>query len=248
MDPWDSYCDDYATFVYLGTKLDLPNSTETVLHLFEMMRKAYPGMTDMDRRENDEFTLEEDREQGHYRTVGIDPRRVWSGYNNPPMLEDADEQHEKLLELVPYHLDISSLNCDTLDYLLSFDFLYQGNHDEVVAAALGGSGSPMESLVQIPGARVLNFEPSLLLALDENCRLQCRLHIETRTSAYQVRTGQYVESPITVYMTVRQFWGKQPFTNFVESYRNQRRIAMELMDSVVTPNILRPLAQQIRSR
>ena len=37
--------------------------------------------------------------------------------------------------------------------LYYFDFLYQGNHDEVVAEALT-VGTPLESLVQVPAARL----------------------------------------------------------------------------------------------
>ena len=87
-----------------------------------------------------------------------------------------------------------------------------------------------------------------MLALDDNCRLQCRLSIETRTNAFQVRTGQYPEAPISVYFTVRQYWGRQPFKNFVDSYRNQRKTAQELVDNHIIPGVVRPLAQAIAAK
>ena len=62
--------------------------------------------------------------------------------------------------------------------------------DEVVAEALG-INTTLENLIALPGSRVINYEPSLMLALDESCRLQCRLSLETRTKAYQVRTGDF---------------------------------------------------------
>ena len=71
-------------------------------------------------------------------------------------------------------------------------------------------GPRLEGLLEVPGARVINFEPSLTLALDESCRLQCRLSIETRTNAYQVRTGEFADDQISVYFTVRQYWGIGP--------------------------------------
>ena len=95
-----------------------------------------------------------------------------------------------------------------MDVLYYFDFLYQGNHDEVVAEALT-AGTPLEGLVQVPAARVLHYQPTMMLALDDACQLQARLSIETRTNAYQVRTNSFPETPVTVYFTVRQFWGKQ---------------------------------------
>ena len=103
-------------------------------------------------------------------------------------------------------------------------------------------------MIRLPGSRVINYEPSLMLSLDEGCRLQCRLSIETRTNAYQIRTGQFPEAPISVYFTVRQYWGRQPFKTFAESYRNQRRICQELVDSHIIPGVVRPLAQAIAAK
>ena len=118
-----------------------------------------------------------------------------------------------MLEIAPYHLDFGSLDCEALDVLFSFDFLYSGNHDEVVAEALG-LNTTLESLLQVAGTKVLGYEPSLMLALDDTCRLQCRLSIETRTNAYQIRTNQFPEAPITVFFTVRQYWARQAGKSF----------------------------------
>lgn len=247
MNPYSSLCDDFGVFSYLNTKLDLPNGRETVLHFFEALQKSFPQMTDFDRRENGDFALEEERESGSYRWAALETRRLAVGFVNPPTLEDADTTHERVLEVAPYHLDFSALDCEALDVTFTFDLLYAGNHDEVVAEALA-AGGPTESFFSVPGARVLNFEPAVMLALDEGCRLQARLSIETRTNAYQLRTGQFPEAPISVYFTVRQYWGKQPFKTFVESYHNQRRICQELVDSTVVPTIITPLARTIANK
>ncbi len=247
MNPYSSLCDDFGVYVYLNTKMDLPSGRESVLHFFEQLRKTYPQMLDFDRRENGEFVLEEDREQGSYRWVTLETRRLCAGYVNPPDLENADSLHEHLLGTAPFHLDFGSLDVDALDVLFAFDFTYGGNHDEVVAEALG-LNTTLESLMQMPGSRVLNYEPSLMLSLDDSCRLQCRMSIETRTNFYQVRTGQFPEAPISVYFTVRQYWGRQPFKDFPESYRNQRRICQELVDTHIIPAIVRPLAQTIAAK
>jgi len=247
MNPYSSLCDDFGVYVYLNTKMDLPSGRETVLHFFDRVRKAYPQMADFDCRESGEFVLEEDREQGSYRWVTLETRRLCAGYVNPPELEAADSLHEHLLEMAPFHLDFNPLDCEALDVLFAFDFMYSGNHDEVVAEALG-LNTTLESLLQMPGSRVLNYEPSLMLVLDEQCRLQCRLSIETRTNFYQIRTNQFPEAPISVYFTVRQYWGRQSFKDFVESYRNQRRICQELVDSHIIPAVVRPLAQTIAAK
>ena len=114
----------------------------------------------------------------------------------------------------------------------------------MVAEALG-VGPALEGLLEVPGARVINFEPSVTLALDEACRLQCRLSVETRTNAYQVRTGEFPEDQISVYFTVRQYWGTGPEQTFLESFRRQREIGEEIVEKLIIPRIVRPLAQAI---
>ena len=247
MNPYSSVSDDFGVYVYVNTKMNLPSGRETVLHFFDRLRKAVPAMTDFDCRENGEYVLEEDREQGSYRWVTVDSRRLATGYVNPPEVEAADAQHEQVLETAPYHLSMSPLDCEALDVLFAFDFVFSGNHDEVVAEALG-LNTTLENLLQLPGSRVINYEPSLMLSLDEACRLQSRLSMETRTNAYQIRTGQFPEAPISVYFTVRQYWGRQPFKDFVESYRHQRRVLQDLVDAHIIPAVVRPLAQTIAAK
>jgi len=247
MNPYSSLCDDFGVYVYLNTKMELPSNRETILHFFDSLQKTYPQMTDFDCRENGEYVLEEDREQGSYRWVTFESKRLSSGYVNPAEVEAADSYHERILELAPYHLDLNPLDCEALDVLFAFDFMFSGNHDEVVAEALG-MNTTLESLLQVAGTKVINFEPSVMLSLDENCRLQCRLSVETRTNAYQIRTGQFPEAPISVYFTVRQYWGRQPYKTFGESYKNQRKIVQELVDHHIIPAVIRPLAQAIAAK
>jgi hypothetical protein len=248
MNPYSSLvCDDFSVFVYVNTKMELPTRRETVLHFFDSLQKTFPQMTDFDTRENGEYVLEEDREQGSYRWVTLEGHRFCSGYVNPPGLEEVDVQHERVLELAPYHLDFGPLDCEALDVVFAFDLAFTGNHDEVVAEALG-QNTPLEGLLQMQGTRILNFQPSLMLALDEGCRLQCRLNIETRTNPYQVRTGQFAEAPISVYFTVRQFWGRQGGKTFIDSYRHQRKVCQEMADSHVIPAVVKPLAQAIAAK
>jgi len=247
MNPYAALSTDFAVYTYLNTKMELPTQRETVLSFFDALQKTYPTMSEFDRREQGEYVLEEDRELGSYRMVTLEPHRFSSGYINPPSLDEADQFHERLLEITPYHLDLSALNCEELAVLYSFDFLYRGNHDEAVAEAFGRP-SIFEGLLQPAANRVLKYEPSIMIALDDSCRLQCRVSIETRTSAYQIRTGQFVEAPISVYVTIRQFWTKQPFKTFAESYYRQCKIGMELLDQHIVPQIVQPLAQVIAAR
>ena len=247
MNPYSSLCDDFGIYVYVNTKMELPSGRETVLHFFNSLQKTFPTMSDFECRGGNEYVLEEDREQGSYRWIGLEVKRFASGFVNPPSVEAADTQHERVLEIAPYHLDFGSLDCESLDVLFSFDFIYSGNHDELVAEALG-LNTTLESLLQMQGTKVLGYEPSLMLALDDTCRLQCRLNIETRTNAYQIRTNQFPEAPITVYFTVRQYWAKQTGKTFIEGYQNQRKICQELVDQHIIPAVIKPLNQTIENK
>jgi len=239
--------DDFYVNVNLNTEMELPNNRDTVLHYFEQMRKAFPELRNFYTRENGDLVLEGDKEQGHYRWLAIEPRRLCSGQVNPETLEDAYRQHEMVLDFAPHLLTISQLDCEALDVMYGFDFNYEGNHDEVVAEAFGLSHA-LEGMLDVPNARVINYEPSVTLSLDESCRLQCRLSVETRTNAFQVRTGVFPDDQISLYFTVRQYWGSGPETTFLDSFRRQREIGEEIVQRMIVPRVVKPLAQAIASR
>ena len=141
--------DDFYVNMNLNTEMELPTNRDTVLHYFEQMKKAFPELRNFYTRENGDLVLEGDKEQDSYRWLAIEPRRLCSGQVNPESLDDAYRQHELVLELAPHLLTISMLDCEALDVMYGFDFTYDGNHDEVVAEALG-VGSGLEGLLEVP--------------------------------------------------------------------------------------------------
>src|SRR4051794_3947870 len=171
MSAYASFADDFYVNMNLNTEMALPAGRETTLSFFERVRKQYSTMRNFYTRDNGDHVLEEDKDQGHQRWLTLEPRRICSGYINPDDVDDAFDQHKLVLELVPYMLSVSSLDCEALDYMMGFDFNYRGNHDELVAEALGVS-SALDGLLEIPGRQVLNFEPTMTIALEETCRRQ----------------------------------------------------------------------------
>ena len=154
MHSYASLCDDFGVSTYIHGKLEMPSGRETVLHFFEALQRVSPKMTEFEKRSDTEYMLEEERDSGNYRWASLDHRRLSAGFVNPPTLEDADAHNERVLEMAAGHLDLGPLQTESMDVLYYFDFLYQGNHDEVVAEALT-TGTPHESLIQVPAARVL---------------------------------------------------------------------------------------------
>ncbi|MEM1061325.1 MAG: hypothetical protein AAGJ97_03240, partial [Planctomycetota bacterium] len=231
----------------LNTEMRLPEGRETILGFLERVQKTYPSMRNFYTRDNGDFVLEEDKDQGHQRWVTLEPRRVCSGYVNTPSIDAAVEQHRLVLELVPYMLSVSPLDCEALDLMFGFDFSYRGNHDEVVAEAFG-TAAAVEGMLDVDGARVLNYEPSMTIALDEECRTQARLMVETRTNAYQVRRGDFPEEQISVYFTVRQYGSLDAGVRYEDRLDTLRGHAEELLGSYVIESVLRPLAQTIATK
>ena len=244
MNRYSSLADDFYVNMNLATEMDLSMNRESVLHYFEQLQKKYPEMRNFYCRDKGDFVLEEDKDQGQYRWCSVEPRRICSGQVNPHSVDSILEQHKLVLELAPYSLSVSTLDCEALDLLFGFDFTFRGNHNQLLAEALGVSPA-MEQLVEMPGAVPINFEPSITLSLDAECRTQCRLSIETRTTAYQVRTGEFSEDQLSVYVTARQYGSLDPKTTYVETLDRLTKVCFDVLDDYVIESVLQPLARTI---
>jgi len=247
MNAYESLADDHYVNMNLNTEMQLPAARETILGFFERIQKTYPTMRNFYTRESGDFVLEEDKDQGRHRWLSIEPRRICSGYVNPPDTDAGMDQHLLVLQLIPYMLSVSPLDCEALDYMMGFDFSYRGNHDALIAEALG-TASAMEGLLDVPGAHVLNYEPSITIGLDDHCRQQARLVIETRTNAYQVRRGEFPEDQISIYFTIRQYGSLDPQTSFEDTLRRLRMHCERLLEEYVVEQVLRPIAQAISTK
>jgi hypothetical protein len=245
--PYTSFCDDFYVNMRLGSQMTLPHQRETVLHFFERIQKEIPSLTRFRKNDNGEFSLEEERSNNHYRWVSLESRRLSSGYVNPPSLAAAAKLHNLLLELAPYHLGVSPVEIDHLDALFGFDLRFSGNHDEVIADCLLRD-SPLNCLSEEPGARSVDYQPTVTVALSDDCRLQARLDIVTRTNSYQVRTGDYADDVISVYLILRRYWGDHPRLPTDKMLAEMIERADALCAQHVLPRIVRPISEAIASR
>ncbi len=244
MHKYHPLCDEFYVNMHLGTEMDLPQNRESVLHFFEQVQKRFPTMTNFYAREKGEFCLEEEKEGGHYRWVSTEPRRLCSGSVNPDSFSQAVEQHQIVLDLVPFALSLSHLDCESLSFMLGFDFTYRGNQNELLAEALGMM-PPMEQLAGFAPNSILSYEPAIQIALDDECKTQCRLAFETRTTAFQVRSGEYTEDQLSVYLTVRRYDSLNKDENFSAELLRLANICEKLTDEYLVENVLRPLQQTI---
>ncbi len=247
MNRYSSLSDDFYINMNLSTEMDLPNNRESILQFFERLQKQYPTMRNFYCREKGDFILEEDKEQGHYRWCTVEARRLCSGQVNPQSVEESLEQHQLVLELAPYMLSLSTIDCEAFDLLFGFDFTYRGNHNQLVTEALGLAPG-LERVLELPHATIVNYEPTITLALDEECRMQCRVSVENRTNAFQIRTGDYPEEQLSVYVTARRYGGLAANTNYVQTLASLAKVCHDVVDHYAAEHVLRPLARAISTR
>ena len=247
MSQYGVFSDDFYVNMNLSTEMELPQGRESVLHYFEQIRRRFPKMQNFYSREKSEFVLEEEKEAGAYRWVSIEKKRVNSGVVNPESYEAAIQQHREVLELVPFELSISPLDCESLSLMFGFDFAFRGNHNELLTEAIGVSPG-LEPLMTAPNTKLLSAEPSLQFSLDQDCRTQCRVSFETRTTAYQVRTGDFGEEQLSVYLTVRRYDSLDANESYADEILRLSAFGRDLVDDYLVPNVLRPLQQAISLR
>jgi hypothetical protein len=228
----------------LTTEMELPRNRDTLLHFFEQLQKQFPTMRNFYSRERGEYVLEEEKHSGSYRWASVESKRISSGFVNPQSISLAIQQHHIVLESIPYTLSISPLDCESLDLMYGFDFTYRGNHHELLSDALGLIPA-FEKVLEIPGCQLIANEPAIQFALDDECRVQCRISIESRTSAYHVRTGEFPEEQLSVYLTLRRYGSLESGASFVQTMESLQQQASRILENFVFENILLPLHRAI---
>lgn len=244
MHPYEAFCDEFYANMYLQTEMKLPQNRETVLHFFEQVRKRFPQMSHFYARQRNEFILEREKTDGQYCWVSLEPKRLFSGSVNPPTLEEAIVQHKTVLDIVPYELSVGHLDCETLNLTLGFDFDYRGNHSALLSEALGVAPA-LEHLGELSPGPVLGYDPSIQFALDDDCKTQCRVSFETRSTAYQVRSGDFGEESLSVYLLVRRYASLAEGEEFSAELQRLSNIAERIVNNYLVENVLQPLHKAI---
>ena len=242
-------CDDFHIATRLFLKLDLTLQRETVLHFFDSVKREFPSMRKLRRHDDRALLLEEDeREDGARRWLRLDESAIQLGYHNPPRLEDAERLGRVVLEMAPYHLTLGDLDYDHLEVVYGFDLEYRGNHDQLVADILFADG-PLGGLMgQESVVHTIDAQPFLGMAVSETCDTQVYMEIKSRTSTYEVRTQQYDPQQLSVYLTLRRYWGFAEADTLLGAYGELIRRAEDWATDKVVPMVVNPLAHAIASR
>lgn len=239
-------CTDFYVNQKLALKMDLPSDRETVLHLFDAVRKADPAMSRF-RRYQGELALESTRRTSEYRWLALRRNSIRTGHVNPATMDQSYQLHRKVLELAPYHLTISPLDVDYMDLLFGFDLECRANHDEVVYDALFAN-TPMAEMFKIPDAKITELQPLFGLSLNEGGDLQAYFEVRTRSRTRQGRTPRrFRREPISIFLTVRKLGPVQQAGDIVRIFDLLAGRAEVLATERLVPDLLTPIARQITS-
>lgn len=246
-------CSDFYINQKIALKMDLPTSRETVLDMFDRVRKDIPAM-DRFRRFEDELALESPERNSQYSWFSLAApggTAIRSGWVNPDSLEQAYYLHRTILDIAPFYLTVSPIDVEYIELIFGFDIEAETNRNEIVfdALAAGVSGlSPLASLIDPNHEHVLDYQPFIGLTLNRNCDLQAFIEIKTRTRAAEIANEQYDGTPISVYLTIRRYGPFRTLEELTTSFGTLAGHAERFTEERIVPNVLVPIREAILSR
>ena len=238
-------CSDFYINQKLALKLDVPTGRESVLDMFDRVRKELPAM-DRFRRYDGELALESTEDESHYTWMALRRTSIRSGCVNPDSLEQAYKLHRLILEISPFFLSISALDVEYIELVFGFDLRAPVNRNEVVFEALLG-GSPLAGLVDMERESVLEAQPLIGFSLSTSCDHQAFVEVKTRVSAQEVVQNRFEEQPISVYLTVRRYSSMSRITELASEFGGLAGHAERLAEDRVIPYVIQPIRAMLYS-
>jgi hypothetical protein len=239
-------CTDFYINQKLALKMDVPTGRESVLDMFDRVRKDVPTM-DRFRRYDGELALESAEDESHYCWMALRRTSIRSGWVNPESLEQAYKLHRLILEISPFFLSISALDVEYIELVFGFDLRAPVNRNEVVFEALV-EGSPLAGLVDLEQESVLEAQPLVGFSLSPSCDHQAFVEVKTRVSAQEVAQGRFEDQPISVYLTVRRYASMGSITELASTFGALAGHAERLAEDRVIPYVIQPIRDALYSR
>jgi hypothetical protein len=243
MNQYGSIADDFYVNMHLQTAMELPQQRDALLHFFEQVQRRFPEMRNFTCRDRETF-LDEDKESGTYRWASCEAKRISSGMVNPSSYDEAFQLHKEVLGIVPFALSLSHLDCEYLSVVMGFDFTYRGNQSQLIAEAIGFPPA-FEGMSAIPGAKCIGYDPSIMFALDDEMRTQCRISFESRVTELPSAKNEFPEEQLSAFLAVRRTESLGPNEKFHIEFERLALIGKEILDSYMIEHILQPLRDVI---
>jgi hypothetical protein len=241
---YSALCNDFYVNAKLALKMDLPTGRETVLDLFDRVRRQRPSMNKL-KRFRGELALESGEREGAYEWLALRRTSVRTGSVNPASMEDAASLHRLALETSPFYLSINPLDVEYLELLLGFDLEAPGNHSAIVYDALYAD-TPAAKLVSAQETPPVDIQPFFGVSLSPSHDLQAYFEVKARTSAKDAAAAsEGPDEPISVYATVRS---TEPVADIKDLPARLDRMIAEaehLAQDRVIPHLVTPLRDAI---
>ena len=241
--PLGALCADFYVNQKIALKMDLPSGRETVLEMFDRIRRELPEM-DRFRRYDGEFSLETPANEAAYSWLALNQTAIRSGCVNPESLEEAYKLHRLVLEIAPYFLTISPLDVEYVELVFGFDIEAETNRNEVVFEALLAD-SPLNALIEPGREAVLDAQPFVGFSLSHRCDVQAFIEVKTRMRSREVATGQYGKEPISVYLTVRRYGSFESIKDVNDTFGTLAGHAERLAEDRVIPSVVMPIHEAL---
>lgn len=236
-------CNDFYINQRLNLKMDLPMRRDTVLAMFDRVRREHPWMSRFRRYQN-ELALESIPKDGGQQWLGLRKTSIRSGSVNPDSASDAYQLHKLVAENAPYFLDVSPLDIEYVELLFGFDLLAAGNHDAIVFDAVI-AGSPLAHLADVPGASPIECQPIIGVSLGDEPEVQAHFEVKTRSGSRQSRSGEFREEPISVYLTMRKHGPVADVKELPRLIDTLVQHGESLVESRLVPSLLVPIRKAI---
>tara|TARA_B100001121_G_scaffold306067_1_gene324897 strand:+ start:568 stop:1311 length:744 start_codon:yes stop_codon:yes gene_type:complete len=236
-------CTDFYVNQKIAVTMDLPTARETVLDMCDRVRKHHPAMERF-RRYNGELALESKEVDGQYNWMALRQTSVRSGWVNPHSLEQAYELHRLILEIAPFFLSLNAIDVEAIELVFGFDLQTRSNRNEVVFDALLGN-SPLAALIETDRETLLDVQPFLGIALDNDPDLQASLEVKTRTTPQSLTDRRFDEEPLSVYLTVRRQGPFNSIEDFPSVFGTLAGHIERLAEQRVIPGVVVPLHERL---
>jgi hypothetical protein len=239
-------CTDFYINQKVSLKMDLPTARETVLDLFDRVRRELPAM-DRFRRYDGELSLESTDQDSEYCWLALRRTSIRSGWVNPQGADDAYRLHRLVLDIAPYFLSISPLDVEFIELVYGFDLDVGSQRNEVVFDALWAK-SPLTQLVDLEREAVLDAQPFLGFSLDRAKQLQAFVEVKTRSKPPEAAPDGTDQDPVSVYLTVRRSGPLRSVEELGTTFGTLAGHAERLAEERVVPHVVVPIRQMYLSR
>ncbi len=242
MSAFGSLCSDFCVNQKIALKLDLPESREPTLELFDRLRLQLPRLTKVRRTEH-EVALESIEGEREFLWVALRQTSIRSGHVNAISTSDAYKIHRAVLGTAPWFLSISPLDIDHIELIFGFDIDTASHRDGIVYEALLAN-SPLGLLLDCDQDEPIDVQPFVGIALTRGRELQASFEVKTRPQIGRT-SGSLGVDPISVYLTVRRTGPLASLDELPTIFATLCGHAERLAEQRVIPYLVMPIRQAI---